>query len=73
MHLTADVLAVADAQWYLRHEISHGEEISEDAVVLCQSLDLKRTVVLLPGFLHFIQRDFNCWDKEKQTKVFNNH
>lgn len=68
MHLTTVVLAIADVEWDLRKKIGHGEEISEDPVVVCQSLYMKRTTALLPGFLDSIHRDFNWWDKDQIVK-----
>lgn len=61
MHLVAAaaVLAVADPERDLREEVGHGEEISEDGVMVGQPLHVERSVGLLPRVLHSIQRDLN--------------
>lgn len=60
MHLGSTVLAVADVEGHLRKEIGGGEQVSEDPVMVCQPLYLKRAAAFFPGLLDSIQRDFNC-------------
>ncbi|KAF3853160.1 hypothetical protein F7725_013848 [Dissostichus mawsoni] len=45
------------------------EEISEDAVVLGESLDVKRTGALPPLVLNSIQRHFHWWDRERKQLI----
>lgn len=53
------VPAVADAERDLRQEVSVGEQISEDAVMVGDPLDVERPAGLLPGVLNPIQRDLH--------------
>ena len=60
MHSVAVLLAIADAQGDVRQEEGLGEEVSEDAVVVRQPLDLKRARAPLPALLHAVQGDLDC-------------
>ena len=60
MHPVVVFLAIADAQRDVGQEEGLGEEVSEDAVVVRQPLDLERTRALLPGVLHPVQGDLDC-------------